>query len=67
MNMDIAKGDTLWFDTLFFLGTVLVSFGLGARWHIYVRDNPAAILLYAAILFIVYVHWVAKSYKETED
>lgn len=62
--IDIGKGDTLWFDTVFFIGVILVSFGLGFRWDIYTRDNPAAILFYGAILFIVYVYWVVKPHKE---
>lgn len=58
------RGDSLVYDSLTFLGIVLISFGIGTeldRWL--ANDAYLAPLLYIVILFVVYVKWILPQHK----
>lgn len=57
-----GKNEDLLVDTLVYAAVVLIAFGVATRWQ---NGNTASAVLYAAILFLVYVVWVAKPYKES--
>lgn len=53
------RGDELWYDTLVFLGTVLVAFGLGWRLDLWLaNDAYMAPVFYTVILAVVFWKWV---------
>jgi hypothetical protein len=58
------RSDDLWYDTLVYLGVVLIAFGLGWRLDIWLENDAyAAPIFYSAILFFVYAKWVLSEHK----
>lgn len=59
------RGEDFWYDTLVFLGTVLIAFGLGWRLDIWIQNDAyLAPVLYTAILAGVYWKWVLDPHQD---
>lgn len=55
------KGKDLLTDTLVYAAVVLIAFGVANRWQ---DGRTSSVILYGAILFLIYAVWIAKPYKD---
>lgn len=58
------RGEELWYDTLIYVGIVLVAFGIGHRLNLWLaNDAYLAPIMYTSILLIVYWKWVISQHN----
>jgi len=58
------RHDDFWYDTLVYLGTVIIAFGFGQRLETWLaNDAYAAPVFYAGIIAVVYRKWVLAPHR----